>query len=116
MARVNNFEWYGDEIVESVESAIEASLTAAAMVVQGRAILLCPVKTGNLRGSIVFSVDVPALTAYVGSNVEYAPYVEYGTVNMDEQPFLHPALIQSYREVHDIIRGAISEAIGRSGR
>lgn len=29
---------------------------------------------------------------HVGTAVEYGPYVEFGTVNMDSQPFLRPAL------------------------
>ena len=36
-----------------------------------------PVDTGNLRNSMAHAVSGDA--AYIGSNVEYAPYVEYGT-------------------------------------
>ena len=31
------------------------------------------------------------LSARVGTNLEYAPYIEFGTSNTPAQPFLHPA-------------------------
>jgi HK97 gp10 family phage protein len=44
-----------------------------------------PVETGRLRDSIYSDENE------VGTDVEYAPFVEYGTVNMPAQPFLRPA-------------------------
>ena len=41
---------------------------------------------------------------YVGTNVEYAPYVEYGTSNQHEQPFLKPAVMNHIREYNQIIQ------------
>lgn len=35
--------------------------------------------------------DPEEKTVYVGTNVEYSPYVELGTVKMDPRPFLRPA-------------------------
>lgn len=40
---------------------------------------LCPVDTGGLRNSIGHKVDTSKLKAYIGTNKEYAPYVELGT-------------------------------------
>ena len=37
------------------------------------------VDTGNLRNSITHTVDEEEPAAYIGSNVEYAAYVELGT-------------------------------------
>jgi len=37
-----------------------------------------PVDTGRLRNSIAHKVDAAEDAVYVGTNVEYAPYVEYG--------------------------------------
>lgn len=37
------------------------------------------VKTGRLMGSIEHSVDAPEQSVYIGTNVEYAPYHEFGT-------------------------------------
>lgn len=39
----------------------------------------CPVDTGTLRNSISHSVDEDNCEGYVGTNMEYAPYVEFGT-------------------------------------
>lgn len=50
----------------------------------------CPVDTGRLRNSITheqYSDD----TEVIGTNVEYAPYVELGTSKMGAKPFLRPA-------------------------
>lgn len=60
------------------DRAVERGLLKAGNKVRNKAVLLCPVKTGALRNSI--QVEQPApLTVTVGTNLEYAPYVEYGT-------------------------------------
>ena len=43
-------------------------------------------RTGTLRNSITH--DSTDDTAFVGCNVEYAPYVEYGTSKMPARPFI----------------------------
>ncbi len=50
-------------------------------MVQGEAKLLCPTDTGGLRNSIITNVKETdkAITATVSTNMEYAPYVEFGT-------------------------------------
>lgn len=47
------------------------------------------VDTGRLRGSISHAHDDE--NAYIGTNVEYAPYVEFGTKYMAARPFLRNA-------------------------
>lgn len=54
----------------------------------------CPVDTGRLRASISTTFHKDGFTAEVGTNVEYAPYIEFGTSKMKSQPFLHPAYKQ----------------------
>jgi HK97 gp10 family phage protein len=53
-----------------------------------------PVDTGRLRSSITHSLerDVAGLVAVVGTDVDYAPFVELGTSRAAAQPFLRPAL------------------------
>lgn len=48
------------------------------------------VDTGRLRDSIGFNVSGDQVS--VGTNVEYSPYIEYGTVRQTPRPFLRPAL------------------------
>ena len=47
--------------------------------------------TGRLRNSITHIVRPDEDSVYIGTNVEYAPDVELGTVYQDAQPFLKPA-------------------------
>ena len=58
------------------------------------------VDTGRLRNSITHATDEDS--AYIGTNVEYAPYVEMGTYKMKARPYLEPAVtehIDEYREL-----------------
>ncbi len=57
---------------------------------EGYAKKLCPVDTGNLRNSITHA-RMDENTEVIGTNVEYAPYVELGTVRMSARPYLRPA-------------------------
>jgi phage gpG-like protein len=70
-------------------AAYQAMVKAAEMVggiVEGHAKEYCPVNTGNLRNSITYvfedDPDHPSneneVTVIIGTNVEYAPYVELG--------------------------------------
>jgi opacity protein-like surface antigen len=42
-------------------------------------------------------------TARVSANTEYAVYVEYGTSDMEAQPYLRPAVRQTLRELPQIV-------------
>lgn len=70
--------------------AEEATLQAAqdvAVIARQRA----PVKTGNLRDSITVYRNTQG-NAEVGTDVEYAKAVEYGTSRQAAQPYLRPAM------------------------
>lgn len=51
-----------------------------------------PVDTGRLRNSLTHEIDADGLDARIGTNVEYAPHVEFGTFAQRAQPYLFPAL------------------------
>lgn len=55
---------------------------------------LCPVDTGRLRSSIASEMggDSQGMVARVGTNVEYARHVEFGTRRMRPRSFLRAAL------------------------
>ena len=78
---------------EIVSSVTPRFLEEASIIVQADAKRMAPVKTGNLRGSI--DRDVQGDKAVVGTNVEYAEHVEYGTRYTKEQPYLRPAIDQN---------------------
>lgn len=59
------------------------------------------VDTGRLRGSITHAKDDES--AYVGTNVEYAPYVELGTYKMPARPFLKNGILNYVDDYKRII-------------
>lgn len=76
---------------------VRSDLQRAGIMAQNRARQLAPVDTGRLRASIVSKTTASTRTleaVEVGTNVEYAPYVEFGTRYMRAQPFLRPALAE----------------------
>ena len=66
------------------------------------------VVTGNLRNSIAHG-QLDDKTEAVGSNVEYAPYVELGTRKMHAKPYLVPAIEGHAGEYQRIIQQELSE-------
>ena len=70
--RVNNVE----EFKKAYNDAIANALMEIGMTAEGYAKARCPVDTGRLRNSIVNVVR--GTDVYVGTNVEYAPHVEFG--------------------------------------
>lgn len=71
--------------------ALTKGLEEIGQVAEGYAKKACPVDTGRLRNSITHQVRPSEKSVYIGTNVEYAPYVELGTSRMKPQPFLRPA-------------------------
>ena len=60
----------------------------------------CPVRTGRLRASYQYT-KVSDTECTVGSDVPYAPPVEFGTHKMSAQPHLFPGFqdgIQAFRD------------------
>lgn len=84
-----------EEVLSSLGQASEKILTMIGIKAEKYAKALCPVGTaestgikgyrgGTLRNSITFEVEDDTIS--VGSNVEYAPYVELGTGPYFEAP------------------------------
>lgn len=66
------------EVSAALKAALLRGLEKCGLTAEGYAKKLCPVDTGNLRNSITHQVDSSESAAYVGTNVEYAAYVELG--------------------------------------
>ena len=66
-------------IKAELEAAFARALERIGAAAETNAANRCPVVTGNLRGSITHTVNGGEKAAYIGTNVEYAPYVELGT-------------------------------------
>lgn len=67
------------EVAAALEEALQRGLEMCGLVAEGYAKRLARVDTGVLRNSITHQVDTGTQTVYIGSNLEYAPYVELGT-------------------------------------
>jgi HK97 gp10 family phage protein len=75
----------------AIEAAVGDAVREAAMLVEREAKINVPVDTGRLRSSIASEEKKPLLFE-VGTNVEYAAFVEFGTSKMAAQPYLQPAV------------------------
>lgn len=62
-----------------------------------------PTKTGSYSGTAPNEKAV-----FVGSNVEYAAYVEVGTQKTDPQPYLKPAFMDHVEELKHLAEDALS--------
>lgn len=124
-----------DEVLAAMRAAALRGLEECGLVAEGYAKQLCPVDTGNLRNSITHTVNGAELAAYVGTNNEYAAYVELGTgqyaeggggrptgwVYQDEkgnwhytngqkaQPYIKPAVADHARQYRKILANALGE-------
>jgi HK97 gp10 family phage protein len=82
--------------------------------IQRRAKERCPVDTGRLRNSIAFELDEDRLSGGVGTNVEYAPFVEHGTSRMAAQPFLFPAFEEERPQFIERLKKELGDAFVRA--
>ena len=82
------------EIEEKLEqmhgSEVLMMMRQATLLIQRDAKIFSPVDTGRLRASITPSVSSYGETTegVVGSNVEYAPYQEFGTTTREGKPWV----------------------------
>ncbi len=67
------------EALAAMQEAALRALEKCGLEGEGYAKKLAPVDTGNLRNSITHTVDEGEMAVYIGTDVEYAGYVELGT-------------------------------------
>lgn len=96
------------EVLQELERKKAVALEAVGITAEGFAKRLTPVDTGRLRNSI--SHTVVGDSVYIGTNVEYGPYIELGTVNYTGKHMLKRAASE-----HGKTYKAIIERIMRSG-
>ena len=73
------FNDYSPQVLAEMQDAVLRALERIGERAEENAAKLCPVDTGILRNSISHAVDESEQAVYIGSNIEYAPYVELGT-------------------------------------
>ena len=99
-------------ILTAMEKGIKNGLEAIGLTAETYAKKATPVDTGRLRNSISHSVDGEA--AYIGSNVEYAPYVELGTSRAKAHHMLQKAATEHSAEYKRLAEDAFYSAINNS--
>lgn len=137
---IGEFKYYLDRGI-TPETA-EKALKRACLIVEADAKRRCPVgKTGILRNSIEYRIEREwqEYAGVVGTNVEYAPYVEFGTgiyavdgdgrqtpwvyrtadgefywtQGQEPQPFLGPALNENTERINEEIGKTIKGELFR---
>ena len=97
-----------DEVLAALERAKKRGLEAIGLTAEGYAKKDTPVDTGRLRNSISHATDDEA--AYIGTNVEYAPYVELGARGRQGVHMLQRAATEHADEYKQIMEDAMEHA------
>ena len=115
-----------DEVITLTDLAVEKALYTVGLEVEKYAKALAPVDTGRLRNSINFATHDFAGTGAgtdkphgnpdkglvcIGTNVEYAPYQEFGTKYQTGTKFLRPAVENHMNEYQEIFKSVMGEMI-----
>lgn len=81
MARVASVQLidHSAEVLQAMREQVILGLNAIGQEAEGYAKDETPVDTGRLRNSIAHKVVEDEKAVYIGTNVEYGIYVEYGT-------------------------------------
>ena len=101
-----------EQILSALEKGIKNGLEAIGLTAETYAKKATPVDTGRLRNSISHTVDGEA--AYIGTNVEYAPYLELGTKKIAAHHYLKRAATEHKDEYKNLTVQAIQSAINNS--
>lgn len=65
--------------IDAMNEKVKQALWTVGATAETHAKEGCPVDTGRLRNSITHQEDEQA--TYIGTNVEYAPFVEFGSIH-----------------------------------
>lgn len=122
-----------DIVIKKITERVYDALELSGKLVEDSAKLLCPVDTGNLRDSITHKLVREVNEVRIGTPIEYAPYIEFGTGEFAEngqgrkggwfyvddkgnkhftlgnkpQPFLRPALYENKKNINRIFQEAL---------
>lgn len=94
------------------KEAVRIALVRGGMKVEMAAKEMCAVDTGRLRGSITTDKRyIQKFLVMVGTNVDYGPYVEFGTKKMDARPYLFPAFLMFEGEIIKDIKKILDKGL-----
>lgn len=106
MKLVKNFDTVKKAFLENQAEA----LREVGIVITAESQARTPVDTGRLRREQSFEVSGNQVD--IGTNVEYAIYVEFGTSRQREQSFLRSALSENTDKIESIIKKHFKNGYG----
>ena len=101
-------------MVETSKIDMMPAIKKAARFVQSTAKDLVAVDTGILKGSIKVKSLPKQQAAIIGTNVEYAPYQEFGTRKMKAHPFLGPAITINKSDIQRTLKKYFKEQMAKT--
>jgi len=103
----SSFKWDDKKFRTEVNQKVKANMEKACLLVETDAKRICPVDTGRLRASLVHEIETgkDEITGKVGTNVEYASNVEFGTSKQSAQPYLRPSLKKNIPKIKQLFGG-----------
>lgn len=95
-----------DDAINKERKRRDNAIKKAAIFAEAEAKLRSPVDTGQLRRSISHETESNEneSKARIGTNTEYAIWVELGSSKTKAQPFLRPSIEENLDKLREIIR------------
>lgn len=97
-----------DEVIAALKNAKKRGLEAIGLTAEGYAKKDTPVDTGRLRNSIAHAVEDDA--AFIGTNVEYAVFVEAGARGRQGVHMLQRAATEHTDEYKKLMEDSMKNA------
>ena len=96
-------KWHPEKFLKKLDKTLVDKLDESASHVAEESKTRAPVKTGNLRDSIDYTVnEYGELKATVKSHAPYSLFLELGTRKMSPRAYLRPALDASIGFINNI--------------
>lgn len=102
------------KILQELANEVAKDMTWTAEFIRNEAVITIDavnaVDTGRLRASITIN-KLGAFDIEIGTNVEYASYVEEGTSKMPARPYLRPALARGQQKFMERLQASIDKVL-----
>ena len=99
-----------EEVLEALAKAISRALWSIGATAEGYAKKDTPVDTGRLRNSIAHDEDEKEQATYIGTNVEYAPFIELGAAGRKPYHMLQNAATSHSNEYKSLVEDSLKNA------
>lgn len=115
-------EDHRDDVNKAIDNALKIAFVEIGLQMEANAVMEVNaavydtpespnyVRTGRLRSSITHRSEDRQAT--VGSNVEYSPYVEFGTSKGAPRPFIRPTIENHLSEYENILATELDSISG----